>query len=152
MGRGSFQPVHTNNAATNPVALCPPLYCLQSKQYASSGTARGARRLRGDNIKDGGDKPPKTATPIGRGEWGLSAVSLGRFVELYEVQVTIVALICLDLAASMAQLLPSMQNHPSPVGGEFASAGESAQKNASEIGTWTRLLLRMLQVTIERRM
>lgn len=109
--------------------------------------ARSARRLRGENIKDGGDKLPRMAAPIGRGEWGLSAASLGRFVELYEVQVTVVALICLDLVASMAQLLPSTQNHQSPGGGEIASAGEGVRNDASEIGAWTLLFLRMLQVT-----
>ncbi|CAM9879888.1 unnamed protein product [Ectocarpus fasciculatus] len=59
-----------------------------------------------------GNKPGKVTGPTSRWGGGLglgSAANLGRFVELYEVQVAVVAMIYLDLVASTAQLLPYFQ-------------------------------------------
>lgn len=71
-------------------------------------------------------------------------------MELYEVQVTMVALICLDLMASMAQLLPSMQQlqHLTAEGGSegVGTSGEGVESDGVGVHAWTRLLLRMLQV------
>ncbi|CAN0000607.1 unnamed protein product, partial [Sphacelaria rigidula] len=73
----------------------------------------------------------------------------GRFVELYEVQVMMVALICLDLMASMAQLLPSMQQlqHLTAEGGSegVGTSGQGVESDDVGVQAWTRLLLRMLQ-------
>ncbi|CAN0124426.1 unnamed protein product [Ectocarpus sp. 4 AP-2014] len=59
-----------------------------------------------------GNKPGKATGSTSRWGGGLglgSAANLGRFVELYEVQVAVVAMIYLDLVASTAQLLPYLQ-------------------------------------------
>lgn len=80
---------------------------------------------------------------------GLAAASLGRFVELFEVQVAVVAMIYLDLVASTAQLLPFLQ----VPGGDAAGAkdadlgvGDNTGSRDST-GAWAvRLVARLMQV------
>lgn len=71
-------------------------------------------------------------------------------MELYEVQVTMVALICLDLMASMAQLLPfiQQQQHLASEGGSESAGLSGDGRESADVGggAWARLLLRILQV------
>lgn len=89
------------------------------------------------------------ARPRERRGPGLGASSLGRFVELLEVQMAVVTVIYLDLVASTAQLLPYMQPI-APIGEGSSAAGTDGweeegggRASASASG---RLVFRLLQV------
>lgn len=82
-----------------------------------------------------------------RAERILGATSLGHFVELYEVQLAMVVLIFLDLVASTAQLLPSMQHQEQrPTNRDPIGEGEGEDTGSAIAGGWLRFALRLLQV------
>lgn len=83
-----------------------------------------------------------------------TVASLGRFVELFEVQVAVIAMIYLDLVASTAQLLPFLQ----AVGGGGVEAEGGAGEGATEISggagfgmSLARLVSRLMQVHVPLR-
>lgn len=74
--------------------------------------------------------------------------NLGSFVELYEVQVAVVAMIYLDLVASTAQLLPYLAGDEA---GGGAGGGEGGAVGSTEAGFGAfvvRLVSRLMQVTL----
>lgn len=74
--------------------------------------------------------------------------NLGRFVELYEVQVAVVAMIYLDLVASTAQLLPYLQAAEDETGGG-ARGAEGVAMGSTGAGFRAfalRLVSRLMQV------
>lgn len=92
----------------------------------------------------------KTKSSRERGP-GLSASSLGRFVELLEVQMAVVIVIYLDLVASTAQLLPYMQPIVSNTDGSSSTAagiGEWDGRGGGSASASGRLVLRLLQVLV----
>lgn len=79
-----------------------------------------------------------------------SVVNLGRFVEMYEVQIIVVAMIYLDLVASTAQLLPYVQTTKEGAGdgagGVEGAAGGS--NGAGFVAFLVRLASRFMQVML----
>lgn len=95
---------------------------------------------RRDRVSKPGRQKGKSADLFGK---RLGAASLGRFVELFEVQVAVVSIIFLDLVASTAQLLPFLQS--SGGGGPGAEGGDGGE--GSSAGAWAvRLVVQLLQV------
>ncbi|CAN0528144.1 unnamed protein product, partial [Ectocarpus sp. 12 AP-2014] len=100
-----------------------------------------------------GNNPGKATGSTSRWGGGLglgSAANLGRFVELYEVQVAVVAMIYLDLVASTAQLLPYLQAAgagPGSGAGDEGGAEEVAGTSggAGFAGFVLRLVSRFMQ-------
>lgn len=85
------------------------------------------------------------------GALGLGSVAnLGSFVELYEVQVTVVAMIYLDLVASTAQLLPYLQvAEDEEEGGAGRVEGVAIGSNGASFGAFVvRLVSRLMQVSL----
>lgn len=74
--------------------------------------------------------------------------NLGRFVELYEVQVAVVAMIYLDLVASTAQLLPYLQVAEGEAGdGGGGAEGAALGSTGAGFGAFVfRLVSRLMQV------
>ncbi|CAM9572852.1 unnamed protein product [Ascophyllum nodosum] len=101
-----------------------------------------AEAYRKDTVKNKGDVDGPSREHLDQsGTWGgLSASSLGHFVEMFEVQVAVVAMIYVDLVASTAQLLPCMQSEAlRGTGSGDGGGGESA-------GIWVaRIVARFMQ-------
>lgn len=77
-----------------------------------------------------------------------SAANLGRFAELYEVQMLVVVMIYLDLVASTAQLLPYFQTTGGGAG-NGAGAVERVTVAGAGFGAFVvRLLSRFMQVLL----
>ena len=116
--------------------------CTQTKASSSSQVIRKKQQQQQPA------KLPGFATGWG-GALGMGSVaSLGSFVELYEVQVVVVAMIYLDLIASTAQLLPYLQVSD---GGASAGAGEVAGVTEGSAGAGfgafvLHLVSRLIQV------
>lgn len=70
--------------------------------------------------------------------------NVGRFVELYEVQVAVVVMIYLDLVASTAQLLPYLQVAESEAEGRGGSTEGAALGSTGAVVV--RLVSRLMQV------
>lgn len=80
-----------------------------------------------------------------------SAANLGRFVELYEVQIVVVGMIYLDLVASTAQLLPYLQQTTKGGAGEGAGGVEGMAGGSAGAGFGAlaiRLASRLMQVML----
>lgn len=77
-----------------------------------------------------------------------SVANLGSFVELYEVQVAVVAMIYLDLVASTAQLLPYLQVvQDQGAGGAGGEEGVATASNSAGFGAFVvRVVSRLMQV------
>lgn len=79
-----------------------------------------------------------------------SVANLGSFVELYEVQLAVVAMIYLDLVASTAQLLPYLQVAEDEAGeGTGGVDGLAMGSTGGGFGAFVvRLVSRLMQVTL----
>lgn len=97
-------------------------------------------------------KREKERTKRSAGVIGCSVIaSLGRFAELFEVQVAVVLLIFLDLMASTAQLLPAMQTSIAAAGSGAIGGNVGGEDSGSSTrGAWRELVLRLMQVSFLR--
>eukprot|EP00903_Cladosiphon_okamuranus_P005676 g5639.t1 len=92
------------------------------------------------------DKTSGSTSGLGGARGVGSVANLGRFVELYEVQVAVVAMIYLDLVASTAQLLPYFQAAEDETDGRAGAAeGVAVGSRGNGFGAFAlRLVSRLM--------
>lgn len=121
---------HLDTTLTTPKHQAPRTTGSSSDDTATPGkrAERGPRQ--GQREKPGGWR-------------GLNASSLGKFVEIFEVQVAVVAMIYLDLVASTTQLLSYMKS--GAINGGSGQDGGGDEKGSTGASVF-RLFIRLMEV------